>query len=405
MTHFTEGKSLRGILRIVDQGLWSGSFFIINLSTAAQLGTTSYALYSTVLAFALIGVAVSRSTGIDSQLVDGARNALPLQSSFYFGTTERVAYSVAVIVALLIAAVTAVNGVDNPMLLFAFPLWAGAMVVADSAHYALVMTERRFLATSISSAYLLLTFIAVGLSHLAHWHIILCTMLALLVLALVSSIVAIRALGFSGNNQFSRRLALGLGAESLYVGVGTQLGPLILFALGAVSATAGLRLAYTVVFSPLFSIVQALYPLLMLRVLNEAVLGNRATTTIWTWTTSVAIATAGFGFVGYIVSPHARTLFGLADFSMFLLPVGLSFVGAQILEVALLERRMSWRPVSMNLVRLAAVTIEMTLTISGALFGGVLGLILALLTIGCAKLLLGVVLIVLPAGGGSGSPV
>ncbi|WCD92897.1 hypothetical protein [Microbacterium sp. nov. GSS16] len=385
----TIGAAKSGVLiRIVDQGFWSAAFFLSNLAIAADLDVQEFAFYSTILAIVLVAVAVNRSAGVDSQIIANARNKISSATGIDRSSVWMTSAGLFLFLFAGILLVSLINRVPSYPFLLSVCVWAGAVLLGDVQHYYLVIMRARFHAALVSILYFVSISTALGVCHWLELDAMPSVAVGAAAHACVAGVVTASARLPSAKRRIQGRLALGLGLESLYVSVGSQLGPLILFAAGLAAPTAGLRLAYSAVYSPVFAVIQALYPLLLLRVLDESVSGSSSRRTMLRWSAFVFISTGAFATIGWVIIPHIELIPLLINSLEFLVPVGLSFVGAQMLEVGLLSKRLIWNPVRMNMLRLASVSLEMVLQVLGVLFAGVDGLIVCMTSIGVLKLAL-----------------
>jgi hypothetical protein len=142
-----------------------------------------------------------------------------------------------------------------------------------------------------------------------------------------------------------RGLPIRLAAESLYSALSSQLGILVVYLIASADDTAGIRLAYTIVFSPVFSIIQGLTPLLLRRLSQMHMQGDRREARILgLW---VAAGTAGVvlsGLVGLVLCLTVWQGGTFASTLPYIAPVGASMLGSFILDAALLVIRFKAAP-------------------------------------------------------------
>ena len=332
---------------------------------------------------------MARAAGTDSQLIDGAQRREPTRSSYFLGSSYVISLMAAAVAVGLVLVLSLTMGeedlVTSGVLLAA---WAGLMVLADASRYSLVMSANFVASTKTSAAYLAGTGIAAAAVATFGTDVVVVAVLVLTLVTAFGGYQALRALGAARHPRFPVRLSIGLGAEAAYVGIGTQLAPLILFALGAVAETTGLRLAYSVVYAPLFALVQALYPILVLRVLDTADPKHSGAKVVRPWIVGVMAGTSLSALVGYALAWSGMEFIPLSDIVPFLFPVGIAFFGGQIIEVGLLLQRLRWPPWKMNALRLMTVSVEIAVSVVAAATLGVTGVIGAMIAVGIAKIAL-----------------
>ena len=149
-----------------------------------------------------------------------------------------------------------------------------------------------------------------------------------------------------------------------------------------------MRLAYSVVFAPVFAVAQAIYPLVAVRVLNQFARGRSEATLVRYWSAGITVGVALFGMIGWGVLSALGAGSEFAAAKYYLIPVGFAFASAQILEVVLLVTRLTSSPGRMNAVRLAIVSLEIASSIIGGLLWGAPGVVASILVIGCFKVIL-----------------
>jgi hypothetical protein len=144
--------------------------------------------------------------------------------------------------------------------------------------------------------------------------------------------------------------------------------------------TAGIRLAYTIVFSPVFSIIQGLTPLLLRRLSQMHMNGDRREARILgLW---VAAGTAGVvlsGLVGLVLCLTVWQGGTFASTLPYIAPVGASMLGSFILDAALLVIRFKAAPSLPHRLRIWLLSGDLLLQVTLTLAFGALGLAAGLL--------------------------
>ncbi|MDQ1106749.1 hypothetical protein [Nocardioides zeae] len=361
-------------LRIADQAAWSLAFFAFNAQCLSALRADQFAGLATATALGFIGVAISRSATLQADIISGTKQHV-------LSTEAVMVRSGLKVNALLGLAVGGCAWLATSRLGdigFVFAFLAAGLVLADSPRQILVIEGR----------YVWSLFLAVGHAILAGfgvlffqddpsvwWLIVLCLLCwgGWMIVALT------RVPHLRERAPATVGLRLSLGLEACYFGLAGQVGLFALYFADVSDATVALRVSYALVFSPVFSLLQGLVPLIV-RELNERMVQRRVGDVrrlLRRVSASVFFLSLLAGGLGCIVVPR----FWAVDSNLFLafLPVvGLSLVAAQVLELYVTSIRMLEVSKGLHAERTALAAGDIVLQLASVLIMGPLGLVSAI---------------------------
>jgi hypothetical protein len=364
------------LLRLMDQGAWSGAFFALNLASATLLSVTEYASLSVALSVGLIAVACARSFAVDGRVISGARMGLTPQESLGGRSVALTSFAGAALAAIVSAAWLFFGTTPS----FLLPLLAAFLVLADTPHYVLTMFGHFRRALGPSGLYGILGLTALILVYFRAQLPIELIWLAVVTLVIATGFLLLRGIPWRSVGRFPPGLPLRLSGEALYSALSSQLGILIIFLTNAPGDTAGVRLAYSLVFAPVFSIIQGLSPLLLSRMSQLNLSGGSGQPRlVYKW---VLASTAGVGLsalIGWTISQTLASDTIFVHVAPFLIPVGASLLGNLIFDSALLLIRYRLAPKIPHRVRLALISTDLATQVLLTLLWGTAGLTAALL--------------------------
>ncbi|WIE65411.1 hypothetical protein DEI99_002435 [Curtobacterium sp. MCLR17_036] len=373
-------------LRLLDQGSWSAAFFLFTITASASLDTRDFAALTVVTSIGVIAAACARSFSIDSRVVAGARAGLAIDEATSSGAVALTSGAFAAVATAASAIWIALGSTGVSMLPVAL---AGLIVLADGPHYLLTL-QRRFAAAIIGALpYALCSAIAILSTLSRPWVPVLSVWAAGLVVACAASWLAVvrrrrRASVIPGLLGTATRIS----AEALYSALGSQLGILIIYLIAVPSATTGIRLAYSVVFAPVFSLIQALTPLLLVH-MSELGRGPASASgrsrAAARWVVAGLSGVVVSGVVGWAVAVTGLGGPNYAHTAAFLLPVGAALAGNLVLDTALLVIRFGARPSVPHRIRLIVVSIDLAAQLVLTLSFGLDGLVAALVGMAVLK--------------------
>lgn len=388
--------------RLLDQTAWSGAFFLFNLAASLSMSVDSYAFFAVVSSIAFIGVSVARNVGVNSRVVAGARNetAPATAISLKYGV---LAYGMVGFVAVLAFVVadcfpTSESGDSSAILGLALYAIGFFIIQSDLPRQLLIFGSEYRWSLLLSCIYLVS-----GCVGLVLWFFMRSTSAVLSVWLLALLLVAVFGVfryklrvGSPGvdKNLRANAFAWRMGVEALYIGLGSQASVLLLFFAHNPTATEGIRLGYSLVFSPAFMVFQALVPLYIQRLAN-AYLSSEAVDTKLVWL-------AVFGCIGVfglsaIVAKLVSDIFpsyrGLSSAMNYLVPVGLSVLSNQIIELAVAGGRFAWRPQNTLRLRFFVVGIDLCTQITAVVVGGVSALVGSMVVLSVFRFLIALLLI------------
>ncbi|NQW91381.1 hypothetical protein HQQ88_13890 [Curtobacterium sp. VKM Ac-2861] len=372
------------VLRLVDQGSWSAAFFLFTITASASLGTRDFAALTVVTAIGVIAAACARSFAMDGRIVAGSRAGLPVDQVL----SGRAVALTSVTFALIATAASAVwiaSG-STPASL-APTVLAGLIVLADGPHYLLTL-QRRFSAAIVGALpYAAFAVVAVVLLLVGTDVPVLVLWLTGLAVACGASWLAVlRARPHSAPIPGLLGTASRISAEALYSALGSQLGILIIYLVAVPSATTGIRLAYSVVFAPVFSLIQALTPLLLVHMSdlgqNAGAARRRAG---MRWLTAGLAGVIVSGLIGWAVAASGVAGENYSHTAAFLVPAGAALAGNLVLDTALLVVRFGARPSVPHRIRLIVVSIDLATQLALTLTLGLDGLVIALVGMAVLK--------------------
>lgn len=382
---FTRGNVA---IRLLDQGLWSAASFAFYLVTAMFLSVSEYASVTVCSSIGVIVAAAVRAYAVDGRVIAGARNghssgeSLERKSLLMSGLAGALGASLLSFIWLLAA---------NSVIHWWLPVLAGAIVLADGPHYAYTMYGLFRRAAYVASVYAVLAGILFVLSYRE--------VPLPLVLTWVIALGAVWIIGLAGpipwkSSPFATLgVSLRLSGEALYSALGSQLGILVIFITSPPDDTAGIRLAYSLVFAPIFMLIQGLQPLLLSRMAQLHTLGGASQLRLlWIWISfsGGGVVVSGIAGAALALSMWQGTNFGTV--LPFLLPVGAAMLGSLLLDSVMLPMRFTVAPKVPHRIRLAMVSGEACVQITLALVWGTQGLVVALMIGFLAKVVLACVL-------------
>jgi len=373
-------ENLRPIsIRLTDQAAWSGGFFLFNMAAAFTFSVSMYAAVTVASSIGLIVAACVRAYALDGPLVAGAKIRVSLDDSFSGKVVLTSSVAGGIVAGVVSALWISLSRGQTPY--WALVVLSMAIVVADTPHYFLTMRRAYSRALRTGSLYLaggLLT--VVFARHLDSMVVVLLWIMSTLVCTLSGWLLAAqptkRDLMFS-YRHVSRRMT----AEALYSALGSQLGILLIYLTNDPSVTAGVRLAYSLVFAPVFMLIQGLTPLYLVKMSNlyrQASSQGIRLSIYWVSSAWILIFMAGIG--GFAAARFP--LFHNASFRAsipYLIPVGLSMMGSIGFDSALLGWRFTVSPRLPHRVRLSTVAVELAAQVVGVLVAGPPGLVFALI--------------------------
>lgn len=386
------------LVRTADQGLWSAAVFVFTLTAGLTLDVTEFAALSAASAIGFVAVGAARARAISAPVVSGARGGRNADESVDVRSARR---SAAVCAALAGAASVAWAATDlSAVVTVLVTAVAVGLVTADLPRQVLVIAGRFGRATVLSGVYATgaaVAVLAVGTGSAE-------AVLPVWVVTLV--VVTVLGHGLSGpavavsHAADHGAVAWRLTAEAVYLGVGSQVATLLLFAIDDDAATAGIRFAYALVFAPAFVLVQSVQPLILRQLASLAAAGTGAVARAGAkWAAAVSAAMIVCGMVGAAVL-STLDLDGPSAALPFIVPVGVSLVAAQMFEIALLASRFVVSPVVTHRARLVSVVADIGGQALGVALAGASGLIVALVVTGILRAAVAVAVFVrLPSRG------
>lgn len=372
------------VLRLIDQGSWSAAFFLFTITASASLGTQEFAALTVVTAIGVIAAACARSFAMDGRIVAGSRAGLPVDQVM----SGRAVALTSVTFALFATAASAlwIASGSTPASLAPTAL-AALIVLADGPHYLLTL-QRRFRAAIVGALpYAAFAVVAVILLLLGtDVPVLVLWMTGLAVACGASWLAVLRARPHSSPIPGLFGTAARISAEALYSALGSQLGILIIYLVAVPSATTGIRLAYSVVFAPVFSLIQALMPLLLVHMSdlgqNAGTARSRAATR---WVAAGLAGVVVSGLIGWAVAASGVAGANYSHTAAFLVPVGAALAGNLVLDTALLVVRFGARPSVPHRIRLIVVSIDLATQLALTLTLGLDGLVIALVGMAVLK--------------------
>lgn len=364
--------------RLFDQLVWSGAFFIFNYVAASSLDVGSFAAVTVAMSAGVIAAACVRAYSIDGPVIAGSRSGL---SAAQVISPRAIAWTGLVGAAGAAAATLSIVISRGSHGVVGLSLVAVAIVLADSPHYSLTMLKRYKEAASSGATYVLLASLVSGAVFLHFLNDVL--------LGWIAALVAVTCVGWANFprqkvpkvTHSSAGIPVRLAAEAMYGAIAGQLGILIVFIISSPSDTAGIRLSYSLVFAPVFMIIQGLSPLLLTK-LSELFVATRTkdmTRMATLWCAACSLTLILFGLGGTVL---ALTLWHGTNFENilpFLFPIGLSMLGNVVLDASLLVARFSVAASVPHKVRLIATSFDVSLQLSLTLIFGTGGLVWALI--------------------------
>lgn len=377
-------------VRLMDQGAWSAAFFLANIWTAFSLSVDSFAASTIASSAGVVGAAVARAYAVDSRLISRTRDGSSTLDWFSSRISFKASMVAAVSSSAFVMAWYAIAGEFSQY--WTFSLIAFLIVMADIPHYSLIIRGEQAKAFSAAFAYSL--FIGIGW-WVAKGHPVETWCIALVAVTIIGWILV----GNRKSNMASKTVvgtSMRMSAESLYSAIASQLGILILYVVAASSATAGIRLTYSLVFAPVFMIIQGLFPLVLRKVTEVRPVVQPSTKSLLTiWTLACAAGLATFAGGAWLIGESGLKIAPTISLTApFLLPVGASMLGSLVLDTGLLRWRLTVPPSKPHRLRLILTMIDLSLQVTLVLLFGLTGVIWGLTISGCLKLLVGLVLII-----------
>jgi hypothetical protein len=374
------GAAFRGASsRLADQIAWSLAFFLLNAAALAGLSTPMFSAVAVGTAIGFIAVAVARSMSTTAGIIEGAERGV--KSIDTVDRRRALGYSTG-IAAIAVCVTVPFLSLSPEADSWLIGMVVFLMVLADTPRQVLVVAGRYARALAISATYLGLSLagsaaILLGLPVLVVW---------VSVLALVLGVGWAIALSQGTRTGACRtadsrlwRHAWRLGAEAIYYGLAGQVGLLVLFGLRDDAAAAALRVSYALVFAPAFSVIQGLTPLFVRRLSDALVEGmNDGRRTLGQWTIFVVVGVLACGAASALWLPLVAGVETADSVMPFLLPVGLSVVSGQLLEAAVLRRRLLGETRGLHTQRLLLAGADISVQVSGVFLGGAFGLVAAI---------------------------
>lgn len=383
------------VTRTVDQGLWSLGFFAFNLAAGLTLPVEQFASLSVATAVGFIAVGASRAWGIYAPVVGAATIGVSPETSIDRGSSWRGTGLFAAISSVVAFGWVGRNG--NVGFALVVAALAGTMVVADLPRQVLVIRGHYLRAAMLSGIHAVgalatASLVAVGVHALLPAWLVTLAVVLVVGLALCGRETAeVRA-----PTQFS--ISWRITAEAFYLGVGSQIAILLLYAVDDDVATAGLRFAYMLVFAPAFVVIQGVQPLIFKHLATSSAHGTRAVLALSIrWNLLIAAGLGVCGLVGYAVLTTILTETGPSVAIPYVLPVGVAILAAQTFEVALMATRFFVTPALVHRVRLGSVLIDVGTQAAGVYLAGAEGLVWVLVVGGLVRIVVSVgALAVLP---------
>lgn len=373
--------------RLLDQVAWSGAFFSFNLAASVVLPASHFALLAVTTSAVFMAIAVARAWAISSRIVVSTKFRLSVPAAISRKTVARTSLLMAGVVAIGVWAASTTTASITITLQMVF--LAIALIVADLPRQSLIFRSRHRASLSVSLIYMFLGLLALLAAMTARWNPVWIWTVAGLICCSVAWSYQ-RYAGGGGSSlpaKETRSHAWRIAAESLYTSIASQLALLLLFWFTVPEVTAGYRLSYALVFAPAFMLLQGIAPLLTVKFAEEISRTGMAQRKFWligpalTLLSATLCGIAGWGAILVLPVPDVfRTMLP------FLLPVGISLVGAQILEFLLIGLRYFASEHAMHRVRIIVVTLDILAQAFGIWFNGVDGLIVALVATAAIKL-------------------
>jgi hypothetical protein len=378
-------------VRLVDQGLWSAAFFAFNLVAATLLDVTDFASLTVCSSIGVIIAAAVRAYAVDGRVIAGSRKMIRSEDSIerrsvvYAGFLGAVAAS-----ALSLGWLSAGGSLGDWWL----PVVAGAIVLADGPHYSATMFGLYRRATYAACVYAALACFVLAL-HYFHFSAPVGLMWAAsLCLVWGAGLYAFKPIPWASAPFVKSGVTLRLSGEALYSALGGQLGILIIFLTSPPDDTAGIRLAYSLVFAPIFMVIQGLSPLFLSR-MAQLNISSRASQMrlLAKWASASAFGIVISGCIGAFLSLTVWKNTNFEHVMPFLLPVGAAMLGSLLLDSAMLQLRFKVDPKIPHRVRLVVVTVDAGLQLLLSITGGTSGLVWALLIGFIIKLAISVIMV------------
>lgn len=371
-------------LRLVDQGSWSAAFFLFTLSSSHVLPLREFASLTVVTSIGVIAAACARAFAMDGRIVAGTRLNLRVDEALSSSAVLLTSMAFALLATVASAVWLTLGQADASLLPTAV---AGLIVLADGPHYLLTL-RKRFAAAIVGALPYAVGAIVVALSAVfglgADVLLVWMTSLA------VSLGVSWCTIGTTPQTARAVPGVLGtsirISAEALYSALGSQLGILIIYLVASPTATAGIRLAYSIIFAPVFSIIQALTPLLLVKMSELDAAGATAQVRLaGNWLAGGFAGVLLSGLVGWWVSATGVAGAAYDHIGPFLVPIGAALLGNLVLDTALLVLRFRAEPKTPHRIRLVIVSGDIVVQLALTLWLGLPGLITALTAMAAVK--------------------
>ncbi|MBJ7289750.1 hypothetical protein [Williamsia sp.] len=376
------------LIRVADQGAWSGGFFLLNAVAGFTMRPEEYAALSVSTALAFVAVAAMRSWGVYSLLVWAGRERVDPTSA----VDARSGWFAAVVIGV-IAAVTSGLWVGQQVVggfVFLCAGVAAAIVVSDLPRQLLVARGIHTRTFALSGVYLVGAAVvaATVATGSAGSGVIVPAWIVILALVAAVGLVVDRP---RARGRFDRRERMRVGwrltAESLYLAAGSQVGLLLLFTLHDPVATSGFRFAYSLIFAPAFVVIQGLQPVMLRQVASRAAPGPSAAARLAArWSLSQGVLLIVVGAVAGTVLLLAVDAPGPRAALPFIIPLGLSIISAQTFESVFLAYRFFVDPRVVHRARLLTVLLDVASQAVGVAVWGPTGLAVALVVFATVRL-------------------
>lgn len=383
------------LIRTADQGLWSLGFFVFTLAAGLSLPIDGFASLSVGAALGFIAVGTSRAWGIYAPIVGAAKIGIPPEASIDRWSSWRGTVTFAAVTAA--ASFVWISRTDDIAFAAIIAALAGLMVVSDLPRQVLIIRGRYIQAAILAGMYAFGAAATAVMLLLGEdvlfpaWLMSLGVVLVVGVVLCGNETAAARA-----DSHFS--IAWRITAEAVYLGVGSQIATLLLYLIHDDAATAGIRFAYTLVYAPVFVVIQSVQPLIFKQFATLSAQGTRAVLAVSIrWNIAVAVGLALFGVVGFVLLSTVFSDLGPSAAEPYVVPVGLAILSAQTFEVALMATRFFVSPVFTHRGRLVSVLVDVGGQAVGVVLGGAVGLVWALIVLSLARIAVSIaMLVVLP---------
>jgi hypothetical protein len=171
-----------------------------------------------------------------------------------------------------------------------------------------------------------------------------------------------------------------VAAEALYSALGSQLGLLTIYLIGSAQVTVGLRLSYSIIFAPVFSVIQGLTPLLLGTMSDLSLRDRRGQVSVLVrWVTYGTVGIVGSGAVGAGLAATVLSSGNFGHVLPYIVPVGASMLANFTLDSGLLFIRFRAPATIPHRIRLVLLGVDVVLQLGLTISANVRGLVTALL--------------------------